>query len=89
VISLHDILQNDLFFYVVMELCVGNLHDVISRQGHVPVGYDEVRELALLLDVVCMFACTTHCVIYVERDRERDRCIHAYMYALICICIRL
>ncbi|EKX53369.1 hypothetical protein GUITHDRAFT_92026 [Guillardia theta CCMP2712] len=36
IIHLHEILQNDHFFYVIMDLCTGNLHDIILKEGTKP-----------------------------------------------------
>lgn len=41
-IRLHEVLQNEQFFYVVMDLCQRNLADLISQNGlAIPNGYGE------------------------------------------------
>jgi serine/threonine protein kinase len=36
IIRLHELQQNDQFFYVVMDLCVGDLNDIIKKEGADP-----------------------------------------------------
>mmetsp|Transcript_45914 Transcript_45914/g.107726 ORF Transcript_45914/g.107726 Transcript_45914/m.107726 type:complete len:482 (+) Transcript_45914:231-1676(+) len=36
IIKLHEVTQSDIYFYVIMDLCEGNLQDIISRDGIEP-----------------------------------------------------
>eukprot|EP00286_Rhodomonas_abbreviata_P015092 CAMPEP_0181318008 /NCGR_PEP_ID=MMETSP1101-20121128/16776_1 /TAXON_ID=46948 /ORGANISM="Rhodomonas abbreviata, Strain Caron Lab Isolate" /LENGTH=405 /DNA_ID=CAMNT_0023425447 /DNA_START=245 /DNA_END=1459 /DNA_ORIENTATION=+ len=33
IINLHEVTQNDMFFYVIMDICTGNLQDILNRDG--------------------------------------------------------
>jgi len=41
IIHLQEVQQNDRFFYIVMDLCAGNLHDLIAEKGAFPPGHDK------------------------------------------------